>query len=71
MARPRVRRRRPMERSGGDLPTENGWGRRRTSLGRLAQAALGMQPMPTGKELENRWWCWKALSAGVPRPRVR
>jgi len=48
---------------------ERVWEVRRTSLGRLAQAALGVKALPAGCVPDDRWWFWMALSDGVARPR--
>ena len=37
-----------------DWRGQDGWNRRRTSLGRPAQAGLGVRPVPVGEELEDR-----------------
>ena len=44
---------------------------RRSSLGRLAQSALHVQPLPAGCPEDDKWWYWRALSDGVPKPRQR
>ena len=49
----------------------NRWEYRRSSLGRLAQSALHVQPLPAGCPEDDRWWYWRALSNGVPKPRRR
>ncbi len=42
----------------------SGWDRRRTSMARLARAALDVRPLPKGCFPEDRWWQWRALRAG-------
>ena len=54
-----------------DWRGEDRWDYRRSSLGRLAQAALNVRPLPRGCPLDDRWWFWRPLSKGVPLPRRR
>ena len=49
----------------------NRWEYRRSSLGRLARSALHVQPLPAGCPEDDKWWQWRALSDGVPKPRWR
>lgn len=45
--------------------------RYRTALGRLAQRTLDVRPLPDGCPEDDRWWFWRPLRDGVPKPRRR
>ena len=47
------------------------WDWTRTALGRLARRELGVRPLPRGCPEGDRWWQWRALQDGVPKPKRR